>query len=178
MTVVGKDRYRGWYAASLVGANAPIFVASIWLNPPNDRPRYEPKGSLTLVMVTDVPCERCPEALARLKRLYERYRAQGLEIVIATQIRTAVDSGDGTTGDLATIRRVLIGQHGLTMPIAIDSIPGSPLSEPGRGERRVADYFATEMLPAFFVIDRAGVIRERLLDLDEDGLNRLIESLL
>lgn len=97
------------------------------------------RGRPVLLNIWATWCHPCRDEIPELQRLYERYRARGLEIV-----GVSVDA----IGDEKAIADFARG-YGMTYPVWRDP------------DERISATFLVIGVPATFLIDRSGVLRWR-----------------
>lgn len=105
----------------------------------------ELRGKVVLLNVWATWCPPCVKEMPSMQRVYDNYRADGLEILaVAVDDQPGIRQPDGRIEGLVS---EFVDRLSLTFPIAIDPT--------GRTERR----FDTEYLPTTYLIDREGRIR-------------------
>ncbi|MCI0437136.1 MAG: TlpA family protein disulfide reductase [Gemmatimonadetes bacterium] len=104
------------------------------------------RGRVVLLNVWATWCKPCVREMPALQRLHEALDDEGLSVVAVSVDNAALMLGD-TQGDV----RAFIDQHGITFTVLLD--PGS----------RIESTFRVTGLPMTFVIDREGVLRDRIL---------------
>lgn len=117
------------------------------------------RGKVVLFNVWATWCHPCREEIPALQALYERHRAEGLEVV-----GVSVDN----RGEREGVRR-FAGEYGVTYPVWLDP------------EERVASTFRTVGVPSTFLIGRDGEILWKHLGpvrADDPELNRLLAEAL
>jgi thiol-disulfide isomerase/thioredoxin len=123
--------------------NAPMPAlagATEWV--PAPPAREELAGHPVLVYFWAVSCHICHERMPTLGTLRERYGTQGLRLVAIHMPRQESDM------DVAAVRKEITAL-GIVDPCAVDN------------EHALADAFENRFLPAFFLFDRAGLLRSR-----------------
>lgn len=117
------------------------------------------RGKVVLFNVWATWCHPCREEIPALQALYERHRAEGLEVV-----GVSVDNRGEREGV-----RSFAGEYGVTYPVWLDP------------EERVASTFRTVGVPSTFLIGRDGEILWKHLGpvrADDPELNRLLAEAL
>jgi thiol-disulfide isomerase/thioredoxin len=107
----------------------------------------ELRGQVVLVNVWATWCPPCITELPSMQRVYERYAAQGFEI-----IAVAVDARPGeiqTDGRVVGVVSEFVDRFGLTFPVALDPTGGT--------ERALGVTY----LPTTLLVDRDGRVRAR-----------------
>ncbi|WP_309671560.1 TlpA disulfide reductase family protein [Gemmatimonas sp.] len=125
--------------APSLGAPAPAFTAMTLEGEPVALASLS--GSVVVLNVWATWCIPCREEIPQLEALHREYGAQGLK-TIGVSIDAAGMSGD--VRDFAT-------EQGMTYPIWLDP------------DHQFSLKFLTVGVPETFVIDRAGVIRFRMI---------------
>jgi cytochrome c biogenesis protein CcmG/thiol:disulfide interchange protein DsbE len=97
------------------------------------------KGKTVLVHIWATWCTPCLEELPSLESLYREYRDKGLTIM-AVSIDKKAD----------TVRRFVKGL-GLTFPVLLDP------------EGKVTHLYRTTGVPETFIVDKKGIIREKII---------------
>jgi len=125
--------------APALGAAAPAFTAMTLEGTPVTLAALS--GSVVVLNVWATWCIPCREEIPQLEALHREYRAQGLQM-IGVSIDAAGMGAD--VRDFAT-------EQGMTYPIWLDP------------DHQFSLKFLTVGVPETFVIDRAGVIRFRMI---------------
>ncbi len=165
-----SDRARAWTAAAIsVAALAGVVVLG-WngqaSNAPaaveSSAPAYSApslagdtvslaahRGHVVLLNIWATWCPPCRMEMPSLQRLYDRYHAQGLDIVAV-----AVDDPPGGLGGVDAVRPLVRGYvqaRGIRFPILLDPSGGTE------------NLFGATGLPTTIVIDRKGIIRGKVV---------------
>jgi len=113
------------------------------------------RGQVVLVNLWATWCPPCRMELPELVAAFNRYRDRGFTIL-------AVNQGEGRDEVQA-----FAGEYGMAFPVLLDP------------EGRVLSLYPTRGIPASFLIDRQGVVRQIVIGaLDGDQLAQLVEPLL
>lgn len=116
------------------------------------------KGRVVVLNFWSIHCVPCMQEMPHLERLWRTHRARGLTVVgVCT---------DGSDGDY--VERLVAGLE-ITYPIVLDT------------RNTVARRYGVQALPTSFVIDRGGIIRDRIegyVKGDERSYARKIGALL
>lgn len=146
LVVVGWDRRERVQPADR-GSAAPDFAAPTLAG---DTLRLgELRGQVVLLNFWATWCPPCLREMPSMERLYQEWKDEGLEIVAVS-----LDAAPGERDELGVpggdVAR-FVAEHGLSFPILLD---------PAGESRRVYDIVG---LPTTFLIDRSGMIREKVL---------------
>ncbi len=138
-------------ALNVVGRPAAEISASRWM-PGTPHPLSSLKGRAVLLVFWATWCPHCREEMPAVKKLYERYRERGLEIVAVTR-----HSKGQTDEDVANYMK----EQGIPFPVAIDA--GGATSSA----------YGVSGIPAAALVDPAGKVvwrnhPSRLTDADLD----------
>lgn len=113
------------------------------------------QGKVILLRFWSTQCKSCKEEMPKLEALYQKMKPFGITLIAVNIKDTPEETAAFTTG------------MGLTFPILIDE------------NKETAKKYKVFGVPTSFVIDKAGVIRERFFgDLGEAGMEKLIRPLL
>lgn len=96
------------------------------------------RGRPVIVNVWATWCPPCRAEMPALERVYQAYRAQGLEVLAV----------NATSSDSPTAAQAFAQEYGLTFPVLLDA------------QGSVASHYQAWSLPTTFFVDRQGVIRE------------------
>jgi thiol-disulfide isomerase/thioredoxin len=126
--------------AANLGAPAPEVVGiDAWINSP-PLTLAELRGKVVLVDFWTFGCSNCRNTLPTVKRWHEKYAARGL--VVLGVHTPELDFERPHAAVEAAVR-----EHGIAYPVAID------------GSYRTWRVFENRYWPAFYFVDRKGVIR-------------------
>ncbi|MBM3464073.1 MAG: TlpA family protein disulfide reductase [Armatimonadetes bacterium] len=98
-------------------------------------------GNPALIHFWSISCGLCSEQMPQLVAWRDQMAGQGLKVVGVHMPRSEADT------DVAAVVQATI-DYGLTQPVAIDN------------EHNVADAFANQFVPAFYLFDREGHLRQ------------------
>lgn len=122
------------------GHAAPDFTGGgQWLNA---RPTHiqDLRGKVLIVNVWVYSCINCYQSLPTLQRWYDRYKAQGLEIV---GVHTPEFESDKPAASVAAALR----REGVTWPVVQDNASN------------IWNAYGNTVWPTFYLIDRSGKVR-------------------
>ncbi len=131
-------------AAGVAAApQAPGLVGIVrWLNVSQPPTPAELKGKVVLVNFWTYSCINCIRTMPQLKSWYERYHAQGLEVIGVHTPEFHFEK------DPANVQAA-IAKFGIPFPVAMDD------------NYKTWDAFASRTWPSDFLIDRTGAVRYR-----------------
>jgi thiol-disulfide isomerase/thioredoxin len=133
--------FLGMAQAQLVSGKAPEIVAGgQWFNSSGVK-LADLKGKVVIVNMWVYSCINCHNSLPTLKGWYEKYKAQGLEIV-------GVHYPEFESDKIAANIKADLPKNGVTWPVVQDN-SGTNWNN-----------YQTRYWPSFFLIDRKGNIRE------------------
>jgi hypothetical protein len=113
--------------------------------------------------------------------LYEKYKDQGLQVVLASQLwgnfkkdTTALTAAQ----ELELSKRYWVEEHKLTMPIGVDTTrlvanPRDPKGRMMREQDPISKAFNVFGYPTFVLIDRKGIVRA-LREPNEEVIKKLL----
>jgi len=162
--VLGVFAWKGRASYSPVdtGGRAPAYAA---VSLDGDTVRLEDlRGRVVLLNVWATWCKPCVKEMPALQRLHQRLHPEGLSVVAVSVDNAALMLGDAD-GDV----RGFVEEYGITFTILLDP------------ESRVESTFRVTGLPMTFVIDREGVLREKVLgarEWDDTGSVASLRTLL
>ena len=145
--------------ANLVGRPAPALVGDQWLNAAPANHRLDLPGAVTLIEFTAHWCGPCKESYPGLKRLHEKFAANGLRIVLATRVYGYFGSERNVPAEkeVAADRQMFLVDEQLPFPVVIATPPagtaGNDVSDPN------AKAYFVQPIPHFVLIDRDGIVR-------------------
>jgi peroxiredoxin len=111
---------------------------------------HELRGRVVLLNVWATWCRPCIREMPALQRLYDKLEPLGF-----TVLAVSVDNAALALGDPAEAVRGFVEQYQLTFPILLD---------PDRG---IESTYQISGMPTSYLIDRGGVIRDRVLGMRE-----------
>ncbi|ULH16339.1 redoxin domain-containing protein [Deinococcus sp. KNUC1210] len=131
----------GSAVAVSAGQPAPDFIrGGQWFNAPTPPTIASLRGKVVIVNLWVYSCINCHNSLPTLKRWYDTYRADGLEIV---GIHTPELSSDRPAANVAAALKV----DGISWPVMQDN------------DNATWNAYNNEYWPTFYLIDRRGVVR-------------------
>jgi peroxiredoxin len=136
-----------------IGKAAPAFTLKDLNGTPYSLENF--RGKVVLLRFWATRCESCKVEMPKLENSYRRLLTSGL-MVLAVNVEDPADKAAEFANELR-----------LTYPILID------------GNKDVTKMYQVYGVPTSFVIDRKGIIRERVFgDLTEDAIERMVSPLL
>ena len=128
-------------AAVTAGQPAPEFIAGgQWFNTPAPFTLASLRGKVVIVNVWVYSCINCHNSLPTLQRWYDRYKGAGLEIV---GVHTPEFESDKPAANVAAALKA----DGVSWPVMQDNASAT------------WNAYRNEFWPAFYLIDRRGVVR-------------------
>ncbi|HEY0321146.1 MAG TPA: redoxin domain-containing protein [Pyrinomonadaceae bacterium] len=138
-----RDRAR---QVALLGTQAPEISVKDWIQ--GEPATLESlRGRVVLLEFWATWCKPCREMFGKLKKLYEEYRASGLEIVALTRHYFAYRGTADSLGEELELMRKTINEHELDFRVGVSDT-----------EATQELYGATGM-PTLCLIDRRGIVR-------------------
>jgi thiol-disulfide isomerase/thioredoxin len=168
----------------LVGKQAAAVAAPVWLNRADTATPIDLKAKVTLLQFTAHWCGPCKESYPGTKRLLERFRDRGFQVVFYTRTYGHFEGERNLARDVEIERdRTYFAGYGFTHPIAIGSpalsvIDGKLVPQ---GEDPVEESYGVGGIPQINVIDAQGNLRLIMIgydDANEEKLASFIEGLL
>ena len=153
---------RDTYTPLDAGRNAPDYAATTLAG--DTISIDELRGQVVLLNVWATWCRPCVREMPAIQRLYDKLRPDGF-----TVLAVSVDNTAMSLGDPAEAVRGFVEQYKLTFPILLDS------------DRRIESIYQVIGMPTTYVIDRDGIIRDRVMGIrewDEPEFEMQIRALL
>jgi thiol-disulfide isomerase/thioredoxin len=149
--------------AMKIGTEMPrLDGATEWFGGTQAHAEAEVVGHTTLVHFWSASCGICKDNLPRVAEWRDKKRLQGLRVIGIHMPRYESDTNVDTV-------RELIGQYGITEPVAIDN------------EHKLKEAFHNHQgfVPAYYLFDREGKLKsfaagERGLDMLQSALERIL----
>jgi thiol-disulfide isomerase/thioredoxin len=149
--------------AMKIGTEMPrLDGATEWFGGTQAHAEAEVAGHTTLVHFWSASCGICKDNLPRVAEWRDKKRLQGLRVIGIHMPRYESDTNVDTV-------RELIGQYGITEPVAIDN------------EHKLKEAFHNHQgfVPAYYLFDREGKLKsfaagERGLDMLQSALERIL----
>lgn len=151
--------------AMKIGTEMPrLDGATEWFGSTQAHAEAEVSGHPTLVHFWAASCGICKDNLPRVAQWRDEKRAQGLRVIGIHMPRYESDT------NVETVRE-LIGQYGITEPVAVDN------------EHKLKDAFHNHQgfVPAYYLFDSEGKLKsfaagERGLDMLKSALERILPA--
>jgi len=151
--------------AMKIGTQLPSFAgATEWFGGTQAHAESEVAGRPTLVHFWSASCGICKDNLPRLGQWRDEKRDQGLRVIGIHMPRYEADTNVETVRDL-------IGQYGITEPVAVDN------------EHILKDAFQNDQgyVPAYYLFDAEGKLKsfaagERGLDMLKSAIERVLPA--
>jgi thiol-disulfide isomerase/thioredoxin len=168
----------------LVGKQAAAVAAPVWLNRADTATPIDLKAKVTLLQFTAHWCGPCKESYPGTKRLLERFRDRGFQVVFYTRTYGHFEGERNLARDVEIERdRTYFAGYGFTHPIAIGSAALSVIDGKlvPQGADPVEESYGVGGIPQINVIDAQGNLRLIMIgydDANEEKLASFIEGLL
>ena len=151
--------------AMKIGTQMPsLDGATQWFGGTQASAEAEAQGRPTLVHFWSASCNICKDNLPRIAQWRDEKKDQGLRVIGIHMPRYESDTD-------VEIVRDLIGQHGVTEPVAVDN------------EHKLKETFHNDQgfVPAYYLFDSEGKLRsfaagERGLDMLKSALERVLAT--
>jgi thiol-disulfide isomerase/thioredoxin len=167
----------------LVGKPAADVAAPVWLNRAEASQPIALKGKVTLLQFTAHWCGPCKESYPGMKRLQERFKDRGFQVVFYTRTYGYFESERNLTADQEIERdKKYFAGYGFAHPIAV-GVPSFTLldGKPVYQKDPVEESYGVGGIPQINVIDAQGKLRLIMIgydDANEEKLATFIEGLL
>lgn len=149
---------RGDFAPLDAGREAPAFRAVTLAGDSIGVQDY--RGQVVLLNVWATWCKPCLTEMPALQRLYDQLAPQGF-----TVLAVSVDNARLSLGDPIEAVRGFVRELDLTFPILLDP------------ENRIERIYQITGMPTTYLIDRDGIIRERIIGAREWDQPQLVEKI-
>jgi thiol-disulfide isomerase/thioredoxin len=179
-----KDRIAPVLARyELVGKPAAEVATRVWLNRDEPSQAITLNGKVTLLQFTAHWCGPCKESYPGMKRLQERFKDKGFQVVFYTRTYGYFESERNLTAEQEIERdKKYFAGYGFTHPIAIGwpsftIVDGKPVYQ----KDPVEESYGVGGIPQINVIDAEGSLRLIMIgydDANEEKLATFIEGLL
>ena len=179
-----KDRIAPVLARyELVGKPAANVGAPVWLNRAEASQPIALNGKVTLLQFTAHWCGPCKESYPGMKRLQERFKDKGFQVVFYTRTYGYFESERNLTAEQEIERdKKYFAGYGFSHPIAVGSptstiVDGKPVFQ----KDPVEEAYGVGGIPQINVIDAQGNLRLIMIgydDANEEKLATFIEGLL
>jgi len=115
------------------------------------------RGQPTVVALWSSTCGASQKALAGLAALHDEYAARGVRVLVLAE--------DASARDVQTV----LDRAGLRVPVALAAGQLNALLGPSRRW----PWQAGVSLPSFLVVDRDGIVRHRIVGIEEEPAQRM-----
>lgn len=166
---------------SLVGRPVPQLLPKFTFNSQSGTEDVQATGRVTVILFAAPWCGPCQALYPQVAAVYEKYRAEGLRVMLATHLEGYFGDRKGLTPDeeAAAIKDYYVVQKKLPFPILIEA------ASAGESESATAEKgkhaFLYNFYPQVLVIDKKGKTRAILLGTlpgQEDRLRAKVAELL
>jgi len=168
---------------SLAGRPAPQLLPKFTFNSQSGTEDVQATGRVTVILFAAPWCGPCQALYPQVAAIYEKYRAEGLRVMLATQLEGYFGGRKGLKPDeeAAAIKDYYVVKKKLQFPILIEA------SSEGEAENATAEEltgghaYLYNFYPQVLVIDKKGKTRALLLGTlpgQEDRLRAKVEELL
>ncbi len=166
---------------SLAGRPAPQLLPKFTFNSQSGTEDVQATGRVKVILFAAPWCGPCQTLYPQVAALYEKYRTEGLRVMLATHLEGYFGDRKGLTPEeeAAAIKDYYVVQKKLPFPILIEAIPEgqaeSATAETGRHA------YLYNFYPSVLVIDKRGKTRGMLLGAlpgQEDRLRAKVKELL